>query len=144
VLLQIYPLHKSLGHAKSSHSSLVVSWQQIYNRLMLSLLFTSWQLNWTRLDCTSIIRLHWLTPFWSGLWFLQVQVTLRLTVSQVSKSWYRAPSWGPWPDIYSSSTVMVFFLLGALSHERMGLSFIYAAGPCQRSVCRVLVTVGLL
>jgi hypothetical protein len=34
---------------------------------------------------------------------VQVQVTLQLTVSQsVSKSWYRAPSWGPWPDIYCS------------------------------------------
>jgi hypothetical protein len=57
----------------------------------------------------------------------------------VSKSWYRAPSWDPWPDIYCSSTVTVLFLLGALSDERMGLSFIYAAGLCQCSVSRVLV-----
>jgi hypothetical protein len=56
----------------------------------------------------------------------------------VSKSWYRAPSWCPWPDIYCSSTVTVLFLRGALSDERMGLSFKYAAGPCQRSVSRVL------
>jgi hypothetical protein len=28
-LLLAYTLHKSLGHAKSSQSSLVVSWQQI-------------------------------------------------------------------------------------------------------------------
>jgi hypothetical protein len=28
----------------------------------------------------------------------------------VSKSWYRAPSWGPWPDIYCSSTVTSFLL----------------------------------
>jgi hypothetical protein len=31
----IYTLYKSLGHAKSSQSSLVVSWQQIYNSLSL-------------------------------------------------------------------------------------------------------------
>jgi hypothetical protein len=29
----VYPLHQSLGHAKSSQSSLVVSWQWIYNSL---------------------------------------------------------------------------------------------------------------
>jgi hypothetical protein len=57
----------------------------------------------------------------------------------VSKSWHRAPSWGPLPDIYCSSTVTVLFLLGALSDERMCLSFIYAAGPCQCTVSRVLV-----
>jgi hypothetical protein len=38
----IYPLHKSLGHAKSSQSSLLVSWQRICNSPMLSLLFTGW------------------------------------------------------------------------------------------------------
>jgi hypothetical protein len=30
-------------------------------------------------------------------------------------------------------------LWGALSDERMGLSFVYAAGPCQRSLSQVLV-----
>jgi hypothetical protein len=32
----IYPLHKSLGHAKSSQSSLVVFWQQICNSLTVT------------------------------------------------------------------------------------------------------------
>jgi hypothetical protein len=32
----IYPLHKSLGHAKSSQSSLVVSWQRIYSSLTVT------------------------------------------------------------------------------------------------------------
>jgi hypothetical protein len=32
----IYPLHKSLGHTKSSQSSLVVSWQRIYNSLIVT------------------------------------------------------------------------------------------------------------
>jgi hypothetical protein len=36
-------------------------------------------------------------------------------------------------------TVTVLFMLGALSDERTGLSFVYAAGPCQRSLSRVRV-----
>jgi hypothetical protein len=34
--ISIYPLHKSLGHAKSSQSSLVVSWQRIYSSLTVT------------------------------------------------------------------------------------------------------------
>jgi hypothetical protein len=52
----------------------------------------------------------------------------------VSKSWCRAPA-----DIYYSLTVTALFLSGALSDERMDLSFLYAAGPCQRSLSRVRV-----
>jgi hypothetical protein len=57
----MYSFYKSLGHAESSHFSLVVSWQRIFNNLtltiahikssfhMLSLLFTGWLStdNWT-------------------------------------------------------------------------------------------------
>jgi hypothetical protein len=32
----IYPLHKPLGHAKSSQSLLVVSWQRVYNSLTVT------------------------------------------------------------------------------------------------------------
>jgi hypothetical protein len=65
---------------------------------------------------------------------LQVKVTLRLTVSQ-------SVSLGvePQPDIYYCLTITVLFLWGALSDERTGLSFIYAAGPRQRSLSRVRV-----
>jgi hypothetical protein len=49
------------------------------------------------------------------------------------------PIWGSWPDIYYCLTVTGFFLWGALSEERTGLSFVYAAGPCQRSLSRVRV-----
>jgi hypothetical protein len=68
----IYPLHKSLQHPKSSQSSQVVSWQRIYNNLILSLLFTGWLStdNWTETNYD-----------WTGL-TTQVKVTLRLTVSQ--------------------------------------------------------------
>jgi hypothetical protein len=56
---------------------------------------------------------------------VKVKVTLRLTVS---KSW-----------CYYCLTVTVLFLWGALSDERKGLSFEYAAGPRQRSHSRVRV-----
>jgi hypothetical protein len=36
MLSLIYTLYKSLGHTKSSPSSLVVSWQRIYNSLTFS------------------------------------------------------------------------------------------------------------
>jgi hypothetical protein len=48
-----------------------------------------------------------------------------------------SPIWGSWPDIYCCLTVTVLFLWGALSDERTGLSFIYAAGPCQCSLSLV-------
>jgi hypothetical protein len=58
----------------------------------------------------------------------QAKVTLRLTVSQsVSKSFITVWQLG-------------LFLWGALSEERTGLSFVYAAGPCQRSLSRLRVT----
>jgi hypothetical protein len=47
--------------------------------------------------------------------------------------------WGSWPDIYYCLTVTVLFLWEALSDERTGLSFVYAAGPRQRSLSWVRV-----
>jgi hypothetical protein len=41
--------------------------------------------------------------------------------------------------IITCVTVTVLFLWGALSDERTGLSFLCAAGPCQRSLSRVRV-----
>jgi hypothetical protein len=59
---------------------------------------------------------------------------LRLTIGQsVSKSCCRAPSEAH-EQIFISLTVTVLFLWGALSDERTGLSFVYAADPCQRSL----------
>jgi hypothetical protein len=62
-----------------------------------------------------------------------------------SLSWYKAPIWGLRQDFYFRTEygirLTVTFLIpwGALSDERTGLSFICAAGPCQRSLSRVLV-----
>jgi hypothetical protein len=60
---------------------------------------------------------------------VKIKVTVRLTVSQsVSRA-----------DIYYCLTVTVLFLWDALSDEKTGLSFVYAAGACQRSLSRVRV-----
>jgi hypothetical protein len=66
------------------------------------------------------------------LGLVKVKDTLRLTVGQ-------SVSLGvePQHDIYYCLTVTVLYLWGALSDERTGLSFIYTAGPRQRSLSRV-------
>jgi hypothetical protein len=53
----------------------------------------------------------------------------------VSKSWCRAPS-GAHDQIFITVRQLrsCFFLWGALSNERTNLSFLYAAGTCQRSL----------
>jgi hypothetical protein len=74
---------------------------------------------------------------------------LSLNVSDVttdgqsaSLSWYKAPIPGLRPDFYFRTEygirLTVTFLIpwGALTDERMGLSFVSAAGPCQRSLTR--------
>jgi hypothetical protein len=40
-----------------------------------------------------------------------------------SLSCYQAPIWGLWPDFYYCQTIAGFFIWGALSEERTGLSF---------------------
>jgi hypothetical protein len=56
-----------------------------------------------------------------------------------SLSWNKAPIWGLRPDLYYCQTVSGLLMWGALSVERMGLSFTVAAGPRQRSHSRVRV-----
>jgi hypothetical protein len=56
-----------------------------------------------------------------------------------SLSWNKAPFWGLRPDLYYFLTVAGLLIWSALSDERTGLSFIIAAGPCQRSHFRVRV-----
>jgi hypothetical protein len=54
-------------------------------------------------------------------------------------SWNKAPIWDLRPDLYYCLTVAGLLILGTLSHERTGLSFIIAAGPRQGSHFRVRV-----
>jgi hypothetical protein len=56
-----------------------------------------------------------------------------------SLSWNKAPFLGLRPDLYHCLTVADLLILGALSVERMGLSFTIPAGPRQRSHFRVRV-----
>jgi hypothetical protein len=76
--------------------------------------------------------------------WLSLSLTLRPTVSR-PVSWFKAPIRGLRPDFYFRTeygirlTVTVLIPWGALSDERTGLSFVCAAGPCQRSLSRVLV-----
>jgi hypothetical protein len=53
----------------------------------------------------------------------------------ISKSWCWAPS-GALDPIFITLWQLRLFLGGggAISDERMGLTFVYAAGPCQRTV----------
>jgi hypothetical protein len=57
----------------------------------------------------------------------------------VSKSWYRGLS-GAYDHIFISvCQLRSCFMWGALSDERLGLPFVYATGPCQRSLSQVRV-----
>jgi hypothetical protein len=69
---------------------------------------------------------------------VKVKVTLRLTVSQ-SVILGVEPQSGSLPDIYYSLTVTVLYFWGDLSDEKTRLSFVYAAGPRQPSLSRVIV-----
>jgi hypothetical protein len=86
--------------------------------------------------------------------FTLPNITITTTVSQsyvttdgqsASLSWYKAPIRGLRPDFYFRTEygirLTVTFLIpwGALSDERTGLSLGGVAGPCQRSLSRVLV-----
>jgi hypothetical protein len=89
----------------------------------------------TILFCLTTLRVIELTPGSQ----VKVKVTLRLTVSQ-SVSLGVEPHLGLMTRYFHYSlTVTVLFLWGVPSDERTGLSFVYAASSCQRSLFRVRV-----
>jgi hypothetical protein len=70
---------------------------------------------------------------------LSLSLLLRPTVSRPVCLGAKHPS-GAYDQIFITCvTVTVLFLWGALSDERSGLSFVCAAGPCQRSLSRVRI-----
>jgi hypothetical protein len=70
---------------------------------------------------------------------LSLSLMLRPTVNRPVCLGIKHPSGAYDQILITCVTVTVLFLWGALSDERSGLSFVYAAGPCQRSLSRVRV-----
>jgi hypothetical protein len=76
---------------------------------------------------------------------------LQPTVQSASLSWNKAPIWGLRPDFYYCQTVAGLLMWGALSDERMGLSFailsqsalIRLLSVCTTEYFRVRVTLRL-
>jgi hypothetical protein len=95
--------------------------------------------NTLQTNSTATSRLQKLLLVWVWVWHVTTDG------QSASLSWYKAPNWGLRPDFYFRSEygirLTVTFLIPwvALSDERMGLSFVCEAGPCQRSLSRVLV-----
>jgi hypothetical protein len=155
------PLHTHLG----SQSSLVVPWQRIYNsltvisnhtwRLLCRISFLPCHFFSITFDCRlSNFMLHLPTAEHNSnssapkfiSWRLDIQLTLlslslvlRPTVSRPVCLGTKRPS-GAYDQIFITCvTVTVLFSWIALSDERSGLSFLYVAGSCQRSLSRVRV-----
>jgi hypothetical protein len=94
----------------------------------------------TLVPLTSVSDFSLLAPgFWLLAESLSLSFMLRPMVSRPVCLGIKHP-FGAYDQIFITRvTVTVLFLWGALSNERTGLSFIYAAGPCQRSLSLVRV-----
>jgi hypothetical protein len=93
-------------------------------------------------NSSSTTNLPWqyLTGNWLYLQLsLSLNIMLRPTVSRPVCLGKKHPPGAYDQFFFACVTVTVLFLCGALSDERSGLSFICAAGPCQRSLSRVRV-----
>jgi hypothetical protein len=151
VLSLIYTLYSSpLPTHHGSQSSLVVSWQRIYNSLSLQITHVVF---FSQLNSFLAIILQLPTQFnssapkliyWqAGVSKLDSTITSQSHIAtdgqSVNKSCYRAPS-GAHDQIFITVwQLRSCFLWGALSDERTGLSLIYAAGSCQSSLSWVRV-----
>jgi hypothetical protein len=158
----ISTLYKSPAHAKSSQSSLDISWQRILTMKILQLLCSRYycpasipqpncQQNYSAISAQPPVQsstLNWLNPrlppFHTNLLVFPSQAEFQLTGSEsesyvttdgqpTSLSWNKSPIWGLRPDLYYCLTIAGLLLWGALFDDRMGLSFTIAAGPRQRS-----------
>jgi hypothetical protein len=86
----------------------------------------------------SSLHISYIACYWSLRFCIVHMSSLSTDVTKQIISILRNISW---PDInYYRLTVTVLFLLGALSDERTGLSFVYAAGPGENSFSRVRVS----
>jgi hypothetical protein len=99
-------------------------------------------LHWTAsfTDWTSCFFFLLLTFHWLRLWVeFELSFMLRPTVSRPVSLGIKHPFEAYDRIFITCVTVTVLFLWGALSDERNGLSFVCAAGTCQRSLSRVRV-----
>jgi hypothetical protein len=120
-------------------SSLVVAWKRLV--IMAIPLFPSSSPLWTavpfQLNYSSKSKSKSEFFFFFLLWVLSLM--LRPTVSRPVCLGIKHPS-GAYDQIFITCvTFTVLFLWGALSDERSCLSFVCAAGPCQRNLSRVRV-----
>jgi hypothetical protein len=96
-------------------------------------------LNYRIRDTSIVILIRYIVK---GRGYLHSQSQSYVTTDgqSASLSWCQAPIWGPRLDFYYCQTVAGFIMWGALSEERMGLSFITVPGPRQRNHSRIWVT----
>jgi hypothetical protein len=73
---------------------------------------------------------------------VELSFTLRPTVSRPVCLGIKHP-FGAYDQIFITRMIITVFLWGALSDERTGLTFIYAAGPCQRNLSLVRARRGM-
>jgi hypothetical protein len=86
-----------------------------------------------------IVKHHVVPKLLNCYRLLSLSLMLRPTVSRPVCLGIKHP-FGAYDQIFITCvTVTVLFLWGDLSDERSGLFFVYAAGPCQRSLSRVRV-----
>jgi hypothetical protein len=68
---------------------------------------------------------------------IQSQSYVTIDGQSPSLSWNKAPIWGLRPDLYYCQTVAGLLMWGALSDERMGLSFARVTVSSNKSVVSV-------
>jgi hypothetical protein len=136
----IYTLYKSLGHAKSSQSSLIVSWQRISTQSLSvphkkspfhhSVPFLPFLIDLLRLPSLSFL--------------VRVKVRLRVRIIYdwrfTDNQFVLVPSpLRPTTSIFSTESFRLQSLCYILSSERLSLSFTIATGPRKSSNSRVRV-----
>jgi hypothetical protein len=116
-------------------SSSAVRWLTLHRRILNSTteLLSEFSYDW--------MNAEWrLTYEWMNEWIPNQSQSYITTYGQsASLSWNKAPIWGLRPDLYYCQTVACLFVWGALSDDRSGMSFTFAAAPPQCSHFRVWV-----
>jgi hypothetical protein len=133
----IYALYKSLVHAKSSQSSLVVSWQRIHNSL--TVIPVHYEVFFAQPNCfISIILPTANSETQHNSNSSQSQSHIATDGQSVSKSWCRAPS-GGYDQIIITVWQLRLVFVGRPLWREDGSVFCICCWSCQRSLFRVRV-----